>query len=154
MLQELTYEQLLKQEDELVFDTFNNDIAFELGMKIVERAKKEKKIIAVCVSFGRQILFQYGFIGFGPDAENWIRRKSNMVYEYHRSSMAVLTKWNNAGDGYEKFGRSPADFALVGGAFPIRIKDIGVIGAITVTGMPHWEDHEYVTTAIKEYLEK
>ena len=39
-----------------------------------------------------------------------------------------------------------------GGAFPIIIKNVGIIGTITVSGMPDSMDHAYVTDAIRECL--
>jgi len=154
MALDFSYEQLLQQEAELVFPAFCSDIACEIGMRIVSRAKQEGKAIAVSITVARQNIFHYAFDNLGPDADNWIRRKSNVVYEYHHSSLLVGTKLAGENSSLTAHGRNPADFMVNGGSFPIQVKGAGVIGAITVTGLPHLEDHEYVTTALKEQLAK
>ena len=152
MSTEFSFDVLLKQEKELVLPAFDSETACRLGMMMVERAKKEGKTIAVSITVARQNIFHYAMDGLGPDADNWIRRKSNVVYEYHKSSLLVGIKLANENSSLEKHGRCPADFMVNGGSFPIRVKGAGVIGAITVTGLPHLDDHEYVTTALGEYL--
>jgi uncharacterized protein (UPF0303 family) len=49
---------------------------------------------------------------------------------------------------------SEADFAPHGGSFPIIIKDTGVIGTITVSGLPSAVDHGLVVDVIRAYFEK
>ena len=149
---EFTYDVLQQQENKLVLPAFNSKAAWEIGTLIIERARRESKAIAVSITIARQNIFHYAFDGLGPDADNWIRRKSNVVYEYHRSSLLIGTKLAAENSSLEAHGRNPADFMVNGGSFPIRVIGAGVIGAITVTGLPHLEDHDYVTAALAEYL--
>jgi len=151
---DFSYENLIKQEQDLVLPEFNSDVAYKLGMKMIDRAKREDKAIAVSITVVRQNVFHYAMDGLGPDADNWIRRKSNVVYEYHKSSLLVGTKLANENSDLQAHGRDPNDFKVNGGSFPIRVKGAGVIGAITVTGLPHLDDHEYVVTALTEHLSK
>jgi uncharacterized protein (UPF0303 family) len=151
---DFSYENLVKQEQELVLSEFNSDVAYKLGMMMIDRAKKEGKTIAVSFTVAGQNIFHYAMDGLGPDADNWIRRKSNVVYEYHKSSLLVGTRLANENSSLEAHGRDSNDFKVNGGSFPIRVKGAGVIGAITVTGLPHLDDHEYVVTALTEYLSK
>jgi uncharacterized protein (UPF0303 family) len=39
-----------------------------------------------------------------------------------------------------------------GGAFPIIIRGVGVVGTITVSGLPQAEDHAFVVRMIAEHL--
>ena len=150
---DFSFENLLKQEQQLVLPEFNSEIAYKIGMAIIERAKEEGKIIAVSVTAGRQIIFHYAMDGLSPDSDNWIRRKSNIVYEYHKSSMFLGVKFERDGSTLEAHGRDPRDFKTNGGSFPIRVKGApNVIGAITVTGLPDRDDHEYVVTALAKHL--
>jgi len=149
---QFSYETLLQQEKDLVFPSFDCDAAHKLGMMLIERARRENKVIVVSISIARQTIFHYALGVLGPNSDNWLRRKANVVYEYHRSSLNFGTKLAMDNSSLEYQGRNPADFTVIGGGFPIRVKGLGVIGVVAVTGMPHVEDHEYVTTAIAEYL--
>lgn len=152
MSTEYTFENLVKQEQELVLPVFNSDTAHKIGMMLIDRAKKEGKTIAVSITVARQIIFHYALDDLGPDADNWLRRKSNVVYEYHKSSLLVGMKLAAENATLEDHGRNPNDFKVNGGSFPIRVKGAGVIGAITVTGLPHLDDHEYVVTALTQHM--
>ena len=151
---DFSFANLIKQEEELVLPSFDSATAYKLGMMMIDRAKREGKAIAVSVTVARQNIFHYAIDGLGPDADNWIRRKSNVVYEYHKSSLLVGTKLEAENSSLEAHGRNPNDFKVNGGSFPIRVKGAGVIGAITVTGLPHLDDHEYIVTALTEHLSK
>jgi uncharacterized protein (UPF0303 family) len=49
-------------------------------------------------------------------------------------------------------GVDPADYAPHGGAFPIRIRDVGVVGVVTVSGLPQADDHALVVEAVTAHL--
>ena len=78
-----------------------------------------------------------------PDHPEWVRRKSNVVARFHCSSYAVGLKERIKGqtiaDGQ---GLALADYATHGGSFPLRVKGAGVVGAVTVSGLPMRADHE------------
>ena len=54
----------------------------------------------------------------------------------------------------EKYLIPSSDYAAHGGAFPLIIRDVGVVGTITVSGLPQQEDHELVVTTLKQFLAK
>ena len=45
-------------------------------------------------------------------------------------------------------GVDPVRFAAHGGAFPVRLEAAGVVGVVTVSGLPQAEDHALVVEAI------
>jgi Haem-degrading len=46
----------------------------------------------------------------------------------------------------------PRLFAAHGGAFPIGVRDVGVVGMVTVSGLPQADDHAFVTEMIGGFL--
>jgi len=52
----------------------------------------------------------------------------------------------------QRYHLSPADFAWVGGSFPITLRGTGVIGSVTVSGLPDREDHQIVVDALCDLL--
>jgi len=50
------------------------------------------------------------------------------------------------------YGVDPARYAAHGGAFPIRVRDVGVVGVVTVSGLPQADDHALVVEAVSAHL--
>jgi uncharacterized protein (UPF0303 family) len=142
-------ERILMQEQKLRFQRFDADAAWRVGMRLRELACKRSLPVAVDVRRFGQPLFYASLTGATPDNAEWVRRKSNVVARFHRSSYAVgLTLLQKNTDLLEKFGIGPADHASHGGSFPITVESAGIIGSITVSGLPQREDHELVVEAL------
>lgn len=41
---------------------------------------------------------------------------------------------------------------LLAGAFPIHVKDVRLVGTVTVSGLPHEEDQQFVVATLAEFL--
>lgn len=145
--------ELEKQEEELQFTQFNNAMALELGMKFVEKAKSEGLIITIDITRNGHQLFHYSFDGTGPDNDQWIIRKNRVVNRFNKSSFLVGASLRNSGRTLEEaWFVSSLEYACNGGAFPIIIKNVGVVGTITVSGLSEEEDHSLAVEVIKDYL--
>jgi uncharacterized protein (UPF0303 family) len=146
-------ETLLCQEDRLQFDAFTNDTALELGTRMVEAARAEGKAVTIDIRRNRQQLFHAALAGTSPDNDAWIRRKNRVVNRFGHSSFYV-------GRRYALRGTTIRESALLdetlyaphGGAFPVIIRDVGVVGTITVSGLPQEEDHAFVVRMIAAHL--
>jgi len=134
------------QERELHFSRFDEDTAWRLGSRLRELAVSRKLVLAIDVRRFGQPLFYAALAGSTPDNAEWIRRKSNLVARFHRSSYAVGL--DMGASLFEKYGLPLADFAAHGGSFPIRVHGAGIIGCVTVSGLPQRADHELAVEAL------
>ena len=146
-------EELLSQEKELQFREFGNDDALRLGLKLVERAKQRGHAITVDICRNGQQLFHSALAGTSTDNDLWIRRKNNVVNHYGHSSLYVGTQFRSRGKTFEQSSRLDlAQYAAHGGAFPIIVRDVGVVGTVTVSGLPQEEDHRLLVEVLREFL--
>ena len=142
------------EEEQLQFAAFSNADALRLGLAIVERARALGKAVTVDITRNGHQLFHHAMDGTSPDNASWVRRKNNVVQRFGRSSWHVGTRYRSKGKSFEAdSGLEAADFAAHGGAFPLTIRGTGVIGTVTVSGLPQQEDHELVTSVLRAYLE-
>ena len=89
-----------------------------------------------------------------PDNADWVRRKSRVVEHFRRSSYAIGLRMQQTGSTLaEKHGLPIAEFAPHGGSFPLTVAGAGVIGSVTVSGMPQRADHELVVEALCAQLD-
>jgi uncharacterized protein (UPF0303 family) len=82
-------EQIALQERELRLPRLDAGVAWELGVRL--RTLAEERGLAVVIDVRRfgQPLFYAALEGTTPDNVEWVRRKSNVVARFHRSSYAV-----------------------------------------------------------------
>jgi uncharacterized protein (UPF0303 family) len=141
------------EERELTFDRFGNDDALDLGLLLAGKARERKLPIAVEVERGGQRLFHFAATGATPDNAAWIERKQRLVRRMHRSSYAVGLKLAASGKSLaDSLGAAAADYAAHGGCFPVVVPGVGLVGTVTVSGLPQKDDHDLVVEAIREFL--
>jgi uncharacterized protein (UPF0303 family) len=91
--------------------------------------------------------------GTTPDNIDWIRRKKNVAALFRRSSYAVgLGLRERQTTLAERHGLPVRDYVANGGCFPIMIQGTGMIGTITVSGLPERADHELVVEVLARHL--
>ena len=78
--------ELLAQEERLQLARFEHDDAFRLGMMLVERARADAMPLTIDLTRVHQQLFQVALPGTTLDNDHWVRRKTAVVYRFHRSS--------------------------------------------------------------------
>ena len=152
---EVLLEELRRQEEEIQFTSFTNDNALAVGIALLEEASKRSKPVAIDITRNGQQLFHFAMTGTTIDNGEWIKRKNNVVNRFGHSSyyMGILLK--NAGQTMEeKYLLPSSDYAAHGGAFPLIIQDVGIVGTVTVSGLPQQEDHELVVTTLRTLLSK
>ena len=142
-------EQVRRQERELQFPHFDAQSAWNLGSSLRSLAHNRGLAVVIDIRrFGQQ-LFYTALEGTTPDNVEWVRRKSNLVARLHRSSYAVgLALKLKEETLFDKYSLPVSDYIAHGGSFPLTISGTGVIGSITVSGLPQRDDHELVVEAL------
>lgn len=146
--------RVTQQERELRLPRFNAEVAWEIGTRLRAMAQERGLAIVIDVRRFNQPLFYSALEGTTPDNPEWVRRKSNIVARYHRSSYGMGLNLKLKGQTLEERGHSIADFAAHGGSFPIHVEDVGIIGSVTVSGLPQRDDHELVVEALCALLSR
>jgi uncharacterized protein (UPF0303 family) len=147
--------RLALQEQELQLPLFNETVAWQIGLHLRELALARQLGVVIDVRRIGQPLFYCALPGTTPDHAEWVRRKSNVVARFHRSSYRVkLELEENNTSLPDKFGLPATDYASHGGAFPLHVPAAGVVGSVTVSGLPQRADHELVVAALCAHLGK
>jgi len=148
--------QIALQEKELVFPSFDAHTAWALGNTLRTLAETRKHPVVIDIrKFGDpdQQLFFTALPGTTPDNARWVQRKSRIVARFHRSSYAAGLYLEEQGTTFAaKYSLPDEEYATHGGAFPITVAGTGVLGAVTVSGLPQRQDHELVIEALCTHL--
>jgi len=144
---------VIRQEQKFVFDRFDEEVAFEIGSHIRNRAVTAGAGIVIDICLWDRPLFYAALEGSVGSNSNWARRKINVVKMFHKSSYRMALEQRSSDRTLSPgYGLDPANYVLAGGAFPVRLMSVGVVGAIAVAGLTEREDHESVVASLREYL--
>ncbi|MET9292879.1 heme-degrading domain-containing protein [Streptomyces sp. NPDC003077] len=145
--------ELEAQEHRLILESFGPDDAWRLGSLLVELARARGASVTVGIRRGAQRLFHCALPGTSADNDAWVDRKCRVVERYAESSYLVGTRFRAKGRTFEESSRlDPDRYAAHGGAFPIRLRGTGVVGAVAVSGLSQEEDHALVVQGLERYL--
>ena len=145
---------IAQQETELVFDRFDEDLAFEIGTGMRQLAKAFGKGAAVGVYLWDRTMFFGATAGASDGNRGWIERKVKLVKLMQKSSYRVVLERGEQPRVLTGWALEAGDYAIAGGAFPIRIRSVGIIGAAATSGLPERDDHEVSRGAIARALGK
>ncbi|PKU25422.1 heme-degrading domain-containing protein [Telmatospirillum siberiense] len=141
------------QEQRLLFDRFGPAEAWDLGRRLKEAAESRRATLAIDISTQMQQLFHFAMPGAAPNNADWIRRKRNTVLRFFRSSYGVGLQMQQRQTTLQAaYALEMTDYADHGGSFPLVVKGMGCIGAVTVSGLPQREDHGLVVEVLADML--
>lgn len=145
--------ELQQQEEEIQLTSFNHEIALEVGLAIIKEVKSRGKSVSIHIERNNRVLFHYAMEGTTPDNDEWLRRKCNVVQRFEMSSYRMSNKLKTREGNLETIYQAALrDHAAAGGAFPIIIRNVGVVGAVAISGLPDSEDHEIVVTTLRKFM--
>ena len=145
--------QLLDEEQELQFASFNEETAWHIGSRMVEQCIKDRLPVAIDITRGDRQMFHASLCGASADNDEWVKRKVRLVNRFGHSSFYMGQMLKSKGKRIEEaYLLSESEYAPHGGCFPAIVKGTGMVGTITVSGLPQEEDHKLVVRSIRDYL--
>jgi len=145
-------QKVLEQEEETTLDYFDKTSLATIASYLFKQLNQSTVPLTVRITFrDGQILFHYSANGCAADKDNWVRRKTNTVLNFGHSSQWFYYKTGGNHDELTiKYGLSLTDYTTSGGAVPIFVKDVGLVGAIAVSGFSGpWDDHDLAIDALR-----
>jgi uncharacterized protein (UPF0303 family) len=143
---------LLAEEDRLALPRFDADDAWALGNLAVSLARVDGLAVTVAVAHGQQLMFHAALPGTVADQADWIRRKTALVYRMGHSSYFIGRSYRDRGAKFEDEPHlDPASYAAHGGAFPVRVVGVGLVGVLAVSGLPQDQDHALAVRALEAH---
>ena len=145
--------ELAAEEALLMFESFTNDDAIALGLALVDAARAEQLAVTIDVRRGDQQVFHAALPGTTVDNDAWVERKVRVVRRFEQSSFRVGCTLRRLGQSIdEAFLLDGSLYAPHGGAFPITVRNAGVVGVVTVSGLPQRADHRLVVDVLTRHL--
>ncbi len=148
----MTIADLIAQEARLVLTEFTEETALTLGMTLLSIATTENLPVVINIRTPDRTLFHVALPGSAPLNDNWARRKSNAALMFQKSSLLVGTMMKEKGDSLATNGLEETHYAVHGGSIPIRVTGVGVVAAVTVSGLPQRDDHALAVRGLEALL--
>ncbi|QXH53827.1 heme-degrading domain-containing protein [Pseudomonas fakonensis] len=144
---------VVRQEETLQYTRFDEAAAWQLGAYLYDQAATESWPLVIAVRRFDRPLFFAARPGVTSDNHAWVSRKQRTVERFLRSSYRLRCQLALEGqDITQRYHLDPAQYAGCGGGFPISVKGAGVIGSVTVSGLPDRQDHQIIVDALCELL--
>lgn len=141
------------QEEILQFSHFTNADAWELGNIIVAEAAKRGMTSAISIRLNNgYTVFQYGFEGTSLYNQKYLDKKFKTVQMVEKSTLHFSMMLQKNEERMEDFFEDSKKYTIFGGGFPIRIEEVGVIGAIMVSDIEHVAAHDLIIKCVSKYL--
>lgn len=144
--------RLEEQEHALVLDHFDQDDAWTLGRLITENARQAGQSVLIDIRRANLILFRAALPGTTADQQTWAERKAAVVLRMEASSALVAARMDANGINPAAIGWLDSGYALTGGSFPVRVAGVGVVAAVTASGLTSEQDHDLVTAGLEALL--
>lgn len=144
-------EELRREADQLDLARFDYAVAWDLGLRLRDRAVEQALPVGIEVFHGTAPVFLSLLPGSSPDNVDWLRRKRAVALRFHQSSLAMRRLCEEKGVEFAaRYHLPSSEFVASGGAVPITVRGSGVVGVATVSGLPDTEDHALVVSALRE----
>jgi uncharacterized protein (UPF0303 family) len=145
-------EEIEQLERELVFDEFDQNVAYRLGTAAVEAIRADGTPMVVQIVIADHIVFKAAIGGVSDDTDAWLAGKAAAALHFESSTLRVRLRKDADPSIVE--GIDEDRYRTHGGAFPIRVRSKGIVGTITVSGAVDTVDHAIAVTALRATLNR
>jgi uncharacterized protein (UPF0303 family) len=147
--------ELTAHESRFVLDAFDHSAAWRLGTLMVEHALREDAPIIIDIRRPGLVLFRSALAGTTAENEAWLERKARTVFRFETSTALLEARFAAQGIDLSTAGWFDTKrFAAAGGSFPLRVHGVGVVAAVTVSGLTSNEDHDFVIDSLDAYVRR
>jgi uncharacterized protein (UPF0303 family) len=147
--------ELTAHETRFGFDSFDHAAAWRLGTLMVEHALRESAPIIVDIRRPSMVLFRSALAGTTAENEAWLERKARTVFRFEMSTALLAARFEAQGVDLWAAGWFDTErFTAAGGSFPVRVRGVGVVAAVTVSGLTSDEDHDFVIDGLTQYADR
>jgi len=148
-----TLAEVEEQERRLVLQRADLASLYALGRQMADSAVERDLPILIQIRSGQRLVFVASLPGSNAGNDAWAARKSRLAAWFERSSMRVRLMFPPDGEAvYANHSLSREEFAAHGGAFPLRLENVGVIGTVVVSGLPQVHDHAFVVEMLEAHI--
>ena len=149
----MTPEDILAEEQALVLDRFDLETAWRLGSALRAIAEAERLPVAIEVARGAVPVFLTVLPGATADNPDWTRRKRATALRFERSSLYMRLACERDGKNFNaRYILSDTEFVASGGAVPILVRGVGVVGTAAASGLPDVEDHRLILRGLRQII--
>ena len=144
--------QLQAQEDGMVLDSFDHADAWRLGTAMVERALRDRLSVIIDIQRPGLVLFRSALAGTTAENQAWLARKAETVFRFEASTALLSERF--AAQGVDVWTAPWFDanrFTTAGGSVPVRVRGVGVVAAVTVSGLSSKEDHDFAVEELDAF---
>ena len=140
-----------EQENALVFDSFTNEDALTLGNILADITKDVPMPITIRIFLDDIIVYQYTMKGDEETRFGWTYRKYQLIKKTGHSSMHGKVRAMFLDELQDLYAQTDV-YGFGCGGVPIKIKNEGIIGAATISGLPDPADHLLVVKGMEQML--
>ncbi len=148
-----TIEELEGEERRLVLPAADLATLHALGRLLYDAAVERGLPLTIQIRRGERLVFSASAPGSTAVNERWAARKARVVGLFEHSSLLVRRIHERDDIDVNVTHSLPVErYAAHGGAFPLRVANVGFVGSVVVSGLPQVEDHVFVVEGLEAFL--
>jgi uncharacterized protein (UPF0303 family) len=148
-------EELEQQEAELVLRQGDLASLVALGRGMTDAAAAAHLPVVIHIRAGGRLVFAAALPGSTASNDDWATCKARVAQHFEHSSLLVRLIHERDGlDVNAHHGLPPDAYRAHGGAFPLRVEGVGMIGTVVVSGLPQVDDHAFVVEQLAAFVDE